>query len=282
VPSHRADTPPLTRVRAQRSRRTGRSSTHRAKNSALSIPQIGIVGALGVATIAAPISGLMAGPPAKAALNEIVTPRVAAPAFPFLEHLPSAVEDVHLITDDVQLPSIPSALAPPRTLLVTRPSRGHERAVLPGCFGNFPALTKMDNGRLPNSVLCTLWDGKHQLRADAAVSFAKLNVAYTQQFGHPICVSDAYRTLTEQYTVKSQRGGFAAQPGTSVHGLGRAVDLCDDVQEAGSPTHRWLVNNAANYGWTNPDWALSGGSGPYEPWHWEFHAGEQDGSVAGE
>jgi len=121
--------------------------------SSLSVPQIGIVGALGIATIAAPISGLMSGPPAKAALNEISTPRVAVPAFPFLEHLPSAVEDVHLITDDVQLPSIPSALAPPRTLLVTRPSRGHERAVLPGCFGNFPALTKMDNGRLPNSVL---------------------------------------------------------------------------------------------------------------------------------
>ena len=281
MPSHRADTPPLTRVRAQRKRRSGRRNTQRAQLSSLSVSQVGIASALGIATVVAPIAGVMSGPPVKPAMNEIATPRISAPAFPLLRHLQTAVEDLHLVMDDVTVPSIPSALAPPRDLLVTRPSRGDERAVLPGCFGQVPML-KADNGRLPNSMLCTLWDDKHQLRADAAVAIAKLNVAYTQQFGHPMCVSDAYRTLSAQYTVKAQRGGYAARPGSSVHGLGRAVDLCDGVQEGGTPTHQWLADNAWRYGWTNPDWALPGGGGPYEPWHWEFHSGQEEPTEAGE
>jgi hypothetical protein len=236
------------------------------------VSQVGITSALGIATIMAPLSGLVTGPAAaKATLNNISVPTVSMPAFPFLRHIPAAVADGRLVTDDALVPQVPQSLLAPRTLLVTHPSRGHERAVLPGCFGAFP-LIKADNGRLPNSMLCTLWDNKHQLRADAAVALAKMNVAYGQRFGHPMCVSDAYRSLSAQYTVKAQRGGFAAQPGMSVHGLGRAVDLCDDVENGGSPTHEWLVDNAGSYGWKNPDWALRGGDGPYEPWHWEYSA----------
>ena len=172
------------------------------------------------------------------------------------------------------------ALAALRAPLVSKPSRGRERAVLPGCFGEFPML-KVDNGRLPASMLCTLWDGDHQLRADAAVAIAKLNVAYQQEFGRPICISDAYRTIGEQYSVRAVRGWLAAAPGTSVHGVGRAVDLCDDVENAGSRTHRWMVENGPRYGWKNPEWALPGGSGPREPWHWEFVAGPEGDTSAG-
>jgi LAS superfamily LD-carboxypeptidase LdcB len=130
--------------------------------------------------------------------------------------------------------------------------------------------------------MCTLWDGKHQLRADAAISLAKLNVAYTQKFGHPMCVSDAYRTLGQQQAVKAERGYLAATPGTSVHGLGRAVDLCDDVEDFGSRTHQWLVDNAPRYGWKNPDWAQPGGSGPREGWHWEWNCDVEAGCEASE
>ena len=28
--------------------------------------------------------------------------------------------------------------------------------------------------------------------------------------------------------------------------------------------------NAARFGWFHPAWADEGGSGAYEPWHWEF------------
>ncbi|MDQ1287047.1 MAG: zinc D-Ala-D-Ala carboxypeptidase [Actinomycetota bacterium] len=214
--------------------------------------------------------------PAKAALNEISTPQVAAPAFPFVGR--TKVERLTLVPADNARPAIPQTLAAPRNLLVTRPSRGKERAVLPGCSGEFEKVGAA-NGRLPSSLLCSLWDRKYQLRADAAISLAKLNVAYTQEFGHAICLNDAYRTLNEQYAVRATRGWFAAQPGTSTHGLGRAVDLCDDVDQAGSRTHRWMVENAPRYGWSNPDWAQPGGSGPTEPWHWEFPDSAEDGAT---
>jgi zinc D-Ala-D-Ala carboxypeptidase len=282
VPSHRADTPNPHVRRVQRHQRPGRRATHRAKGSSLTVPQIGIASALGLATVVAPISGVLAGPePAKATPNEIATPRIAAPAFPLLARVPTSVELLQLIPDARETPSVPSTLAAPRDLLVTAPSRGKGRAVLPGCFGQSP-LAKYANGQLPKTALCTLWDGKHQLRADAAISLAKLNVAYTQEFGHPLCVSDAYRTLGQQYAVKAERGYLAATPGTSVHGLGRAVDLCGGVEEFGSPTHQWLVDNAPRYGWRNPDWARPGGSGPREGWHWEWNCDVEAGCEASE
>jgi hypothetical protein len=250
----------------------------------LSVQRAGIAGALGLATIAAPISGVLSAPvSAKAAFNELGEVSQPAPAFPFREQASLAVARVSLVPDDGTVSAVPMNLTAPRDLLVTRPraSRGRERAVLPGCFGEFPLL-KVENGRLPSAMLCTLWDGKHQLRADAAVSLAKLNVAYTQEFGHAMCVADAYRTLSQQYAMRSLRGWFAAQPGTSVHGLGRAVDFCGGVENAGSRTHTWMVENASRYGWENPEWAQPGGGGPREPWHWEYVAGGQTGDYAGE
>jgi D-alanyl-D-alanine carboxypeptidase len=223
--------------------------------------------------------------PAKAAFNAF-TPSsaksVAAPMFPFREQVPASVARLSLVPDDDQAPSVPQNLEAPRQLLVGKPSRGRgERAVLPGCFGEFPLL-KVDNGRLPRTMLCTLWDGKHQLRADAAVSLAKLNVAFAQHFGKPLCVSDGYRTIGEQYSVRALRGWFAASPGTSNHGWGRAADLCGRVESARSPEHQWMVENAPRYGWENPDWARPGGSGPREPWHWEFSAAGEGSEHPGE
>src|SRR5450755_434471 len=129
-----------------------RTAPPRPQFSSLSVSQIGIVSALGIATIAAPLTGLVSGPVAKEAANEIATAPVAAPAFPFLHTVQTAVGDLRVVTDDSIAPSIPSDLAPPRDLLVTRPARGQERAVLPGCFGQAPMI-KAANGQLPNSSL---------------------------------------------------------------------------------------------------------------------------------
>jgi len=279
VPSHRADTPPLVRPRGSRKQQKQRA-TPRGRSSSLNVPQVGIASALGLATIAAPLTGALAAPPvAKPATANVVSARAAAPllAFPRVAPAPvTAVENVTLVPDDSVAPSVPAPLAAPRTLLVTKASRSSERAVLPGCTGQTPDTSGASNGRLPTSVLCTLWDGKHQLRADAAVAIAKLNVAYTQHFGRGICITDAYRTLSEQIRVKASRGSFAATPGTSEHGWGLAVDLCDGVASGSSPQFWWLRANAPRYGFDNPEWARSGGGGPYEPWHWEFQAGQQD------
>ncbi len=64
--------------------------------------------------------------------------------------------------------------------------------------------------------------------------------------------------------------GFAAVPGTSVHGWGRAVDFEDGGGKLtfSSAGYQWLKANAARFGFVHPAWAEPGGSSP-EPWHWE-------------
>lgn len=135
------------------------------------------------------------------------------------------------------------------------------------CSGN---EVPYPNGLLPPSALCPLWKAPGEsLRPKAATAFNALSQAYAKQTGTPICVTDSYRSLPEQYAVKATRGGWAAAPGTSKHGLGIALDLCGGINSFGSPAHLWMQQNAPLYGWYHPDWAAAGGSLP-EPWHWQF------------
>ena len=64
--------------------------------------------------------------------------------------------------------------------------------------------------------------------------------------------------------------GFAAVPGTSVHGWGRAVDFEDQLGELTftSPGFVYLAWNVWRYGFSHPAWAVEGSPTP-EPWHWE-------------
>ena len=96
-----------------------------------------------------------------------------------------------------------------------------------------------------------------------------MSKAYASQSGVPLCVTDSYRSLPEQISITGTRGRFAATPGTSRHGLGRALDLCGGVQDFSSPAHRWMKQNGPLFGWFHPSWAAAGGSLP-EPWHFEF------------
>ncbi|MFS2294081.1 MAG: D-alanyl-D-alanine carboxypeptidase family protein [Actinomadura sp.] len=123
------------------------------------------------------------------------------------------------------------------------------------------------NGLIPSKYLCDLPQKGHSLRADAALAFYKLNAAYKRRFGRDMCVTDAYRSLSEQHSVYARRPGFAAVPGTSNHGKGQALDLCGGVQISGSVQFNWMEANARKYGWYHPAWAYSN---PFEPWHWEF------------
>jgi zinc D-Ala-D-Ala carboxypeptidase len=274
VPSHRAEVEPLRRPRKNRTSGSSRW-THGRPGVSLSAPKVGIAGALGIATIAAPISGAMASPVPKAALNPIAAlPAAPAPAVPALPNASGrGVLALQVIPATELTSTAPALLAAPRTVVVSRASRAGERSVLPGCDG-VPRITGAPNGELPTSSLCTLWTPKHRLRADAAVALAKMNVAYKQHFGNNICITDSYRTLAEQFRLRSIKPGLAAVPGTSNHGLGLAVDLCDGVEKGAGSRFQWLRANAAAYGWGNPDWAHAGGGGPYEPWHWEYIAGE--------
>jgi zinc D-Ala-D-Ala carboxypeptidase len=287
VPSHRADAPALRRSRkqlqapvappAQRSRRSDgprRQSPRGQQRSVtqLSAPQVGIAGALGLATIAAPISGVMSGPAPKAQINPISAVSLApAPAFPARSATAViGVEALSVVPAPVSVAAAPRALAAPRTVIVSRASRSRERSVLPGCDG-IAKITNAPNGQIPSNELCTLWESGEQLRADAAVALAKLNIGFKQRFGENLCVTDSYRSISQQYRLKSIKPGLAATPGTSEHGWGMAVDLCDGIQSGSGARFQWLRANAASYGWENPDWARHGGGGPYEPWHWEFN-----------
>nr|WP_211319279.1 M15 family metallopeptidase [Quadrisphaera granulorum] len=121
--------------------------------------------------------------------------------------------------------------------------------------------------------MCGLWQDKHRLRADAAVAFAELNLAYRDHFGKDIVITDSYRSYQAQVQVRRKKPGLAAVPGTSEHGWGLAVDLGDGVQTS-DEHYDWLIENAPKFGWDHPAWARKGGGGPYEPWHWEYVAGE--------
>jgi D-alanyl-D-alanine carboxypeptidase len=138
-----------------------------------------------------------------------------------------------------------------------------------GCDAGLVADSrKYPNGLIPNKYLCKLPQKGAFLRADAALSFYKLNAAYKKRFGHDMCVTSSYRSLAKQQQLYYEKPpGMAAVPGRSNHGLGQAVDLCDGVQSQGSVTFNWLRTNAKTYGWFHPSWAYSS---PFEPWHWEY------------
>ena len=142
-------------------------------------------------------------------------------------------------------------------------------ADLPNCTGLPPAdLSVLQNGALPDTDMCTLWDNTNKVRADAAVSLARLNHAFKLKFGRNLCIISSYRSIADQRRVKALKGHLAAAVGQSYHGWGLAVDVCpgDDRGE-----HKdWLDANGPTFGWTNPLWARTSS---YEPWHYEYSPG---------
>jgi len=125
------------------------------------------------------------------------------------------------------------------------------------------------NGELPDSALMAIpFASGKRLTPDAVKDLVALNKAYAAEFGHNMVITDAYRTLAQQKSVKASKGNLAAEPGTSVHGWGKAIDVGDGVNHFGSAQYVWMKNNAPNYGWNHPSWAEPSGSKP-EPWHWE-------------
>ncbi len=126
------------------------------------------------------------------------------------------------------------------------------------------------NGAIPASALCPLsYAPGHLLRADAAAAFNRLTDAAKAARGVPVCVTDSYRSYSEQVRLYAEKPSLAAVPGTSNHGWGVAVDLCGGVQSYGTSAYLWMKANAPAYGWVHPSWAEPGGS-RQEPWHWEY------------
>ena len=120
---------------------------------------------------------------------------------------------------------------------------------------------KHSNGRIPADALASIGDGEHRLAAPAAAAFVDLRAA-ARRDGVTIGVTDSYRSFDAQLDVARRKGlysqgGLAAQPGTSQHGWGMALDLKLDGK-----AQAWMRANAERFGFDE--------STPREPWHWSF------------
>lgn len=137
------------------------------------------------------------------------------------------------------------------------------------------------NGRIPAKALDTTYlyypgtgNGRQTLKSVAPYAEAMATEFYLE-FGKPLEATDGYRDYATQVTLKRQKGVYAATPGTSNHGWGKAFDLASGVNSFSSKEHKWLRANAHRWGFVHPTWAHDGNSanGMDEAWHWEYVGG---------
>ncbi|MFN8024281.1 MAG: M15 family metallopeptidase [Acidimicrobiales bacterium] len=134
-----------------------------------------------------------------------------------------------------------------------------------GGFGDMPVpaeLQQYGNGRLPDAMLQPIGQGGHRLYAPAAEAW-KAAVQAAAADGVTLRVTDSYRTYDQQVDLVERKGlysqgGYGAEPGTSNHGWGLAVDV--DVTDPA--TLSWWRSNGYRFGFVE--------AVPREPWHWEF------------
>ena len=148
-----------------------------------------------------------------------------------------------------------------------------------------PATTA-ENGRLADSSLTTISPScrvvneiapdLQQMIADANAAGYKLQPE-TKSYSlvEPPTLESCYRSYDGQvwwrrYYCSTGHCELAATPGTSKHGLGRAVDFQDQNGELAftSPGYAWLTKNAARFGFVQPV-AMQQGGASAEAWHWE-------------
>jgi len=130
------------------------------------------------------------------------------------------------------------------------------------------------NGFLPASDLQTI-SPSCQIWIPAAPSLLNMIAAAHGQ-GVDLSPDSCYRSYAQQVVERNYWCGlglcqFAAVPGTSVHGWGKAVDFADQngALTFSSVGYAWLKTHAAAYCFAHPAWAEPTGSAP-EPWHWEW------------
>lgn len=151
-----------------------------------------------------------------------------------------------------------------------------------------PVVGPLENGRFPDGALTVITaqcqvvnDAAPRLRALLAAAQAD-GVGLTPEQSSflppgvpgPPQIESCYRSYDGQiwwrnYYCSIGKCQNAATPGTSKHGLGRAVDFQDQLGELTftSPGYLWLAAHAAEYGFSQPAAQQQGSSGE-EAWHW--------------
>jgi hypothetical protein len=120
---------------------------------------------------------------------------------------------------------------------------------------------KFQNGKIPESQLTNIGRG-HKVRSGEVADSVKsmIDAAKKDKVDLVSGITSSYRSYADQERVKRELPHLAAQPGTSKHGWGIALDIGVAKQQD------WMHKNSKKYGWVNPAWAKSS---PYEPWHFE-------------
>ncbi len=136
------------------------------------------------------------------------------------------------------------------------PSTGRIRSSAPSGLEGFV------NGRIPADLMAPVDHNGERMFPRAASAFIHMRDDAARA-GIALPIVDAYRSHEDQVRVAAELGlyrdgGKAAEPGTSQHGWGRAVDLQLDEEALA-----WMRTNGWKYGFAE--------TVPREPWHWEFH-----------
>lgn len=267
-------TPAPVSRRARREAEQATRSTSRRRHTDLRpwIARGAVLGALIAVTIVAPSTGMVL--PGNGTIVAGGAQASYAPG-----ELPNVIDALAAVPASDRVPDLIAFTETFDERLLLAASRSSEREVIPGCDPQ--ARSTGSNGLLTPDGLCKIpWAERFTLRADAATTLAAMNTAYRARFDKDLCLESGYRTLGEQRRLKAIKGGLAATPGKSNHGWGLAIDLCRTAIAGASL--QWLSDNGPTFGWVNPAWAKRGGSGPYEPWHWEYEeAVKTDGEYYG-
>ncbi len=151
-----------------------------------------------------------------------------------------------------------------------------------------PVVGPLENGRFPDGALTLITaecrvvnEAAPRLRSLLAAAHAD-GVGLTPEQSSflppgvpgPPQIESCYRSYDGQewwrnYYCSIGTCQNAATPGTSKHGLGRAVDFQDQLGELAfsSPGYLWLAAHAAEYGFAQPAAQRQGAPGE-EAWHW--------------
>lgn len=127
---------------------------------------------------------------------------------------------------------------------------------------NGRALGVAENGRFTLANTDPIPFGR--LWPEAALTWNTMHAAFVADGGNPDHFrpggsASSARSITQQHYFFANQPPPAAQPGTSLHGWGLAVDCPFTDAQA------WLRKNAYRWGWSNEEGARIG-----EPWHWNY------------
>lgn len=129
-------------------------------------------------------------------------------------------------------------------------------------------MAEYENGKIPLEAMTEVAEG-HYLRPDVAKAVKRMQRA-ARRDGVTLTFTDTYRSYDVQVRLAEEKGlyhkgGLAAEPGTSLHGWGIAIDFGEGVQRD------WLSKNAPRFGFKTI---------PREPWHWEWDGSVEPGETA--